>query len=69
MWSQACNVAFNNLKTKLISAPVLTYPRFDLEAGPFTVYTDASGTGLGAVLEQDDQVVALFSQSQNVSTV
>jgi hypothetical protein len=44
--------AFNTIKTAVISAPVLTLP----DTGPtatFELYTDASGTGVGAVLLQD----------------
>ena len=61
-WTPACSAAFDSLKNELIRAPILTYTRFDHEAGPFTVYTDASGTGLGTVLEQDDKVIAFASR-------
>ena len=43
----------------LTSAPVLTIPT-SLEG--YTVYTDASGTGLGAVLMQHGKVVVYASQ-------
>ena len=47
--------AFNKLKQLLVSAPVLAYPRFQ-SGYPFIVETDASTSGLGAVLaqQQDD---------------
>lgn len=49
MWSQTCQPAFDQLKTCLISPPVLGHPNPCL---PFCVYTDTSNTGLGAVLTQ-----------------
>ena len=48
-WSTECTKAFNDLKERLISAPILGYPDFKL---PFILETDASFAGLGAVLSQ-----------------
>lgn len=48
-WSPECQQAFESLKGKLVSAPILTPPRYDR---PFVVRTDASEKGLGAVLLQ-----------------
>ena len=48
-WTEGCDNAFVQLKKCLTQAPVLVYPRFDAE---FFLETDASGTGLGAVLSQ-----------------
>ena len=45
--------AFDSLKQALTSAPVLVTPDVSSTA-TFTLYTDASGFGLGAVLLQDN---------------
>ncbi len=50
-WSEACQEAFDALKTRCIEAPILAYPNFDKI---FIVHTDASGMGLGAILYQAD---------------
>ena len=57
-WSEECESSFQDLKSRLTSAPILT-----ILAGitGFTVYTDTSGSGLGAVLMQDGRVVAYAS--------
>ena len=46
-WSPECEDAFNQLKSALLSTPILGYPRLD-EA--LVVDTDASDVRLGAVL-------------------
>lgn len=48
-WGQDQERAFNVLKDKLTSPPILGYPDF---SKPFELHTDACGTGLGAVLYQ-----------------
>ena len=48
-FNQVCRNSFNILKDKLISSPILSYPDSDLE---FYLNTDASTTGLGAILSQ-----------------
>ena len=48
-WDKHCQTAFEELRHRLTTTPVLTYPRFD---SPFLVDTDASNHGLGAVLSQ-----------------
>lgn len=48
-WTENCQQAFDLLKTKLISAPILRYPDFEQ---PFILTTYASNYALGAVLSQ-----------------
>ena len=48
-WRPACDEAMQKLKERLTTAPVLAYPLFEK---PYTVETDASISGLGAVLSQ-----------------
>ena len=62
-WTSECQIAFSTLKQKLTQAPILAYPRFDSEAPPFILQTDASAVGIGAVLEQDGHVVAYASRT------
>ena len=49
-WGPAQQTAFDTIKEKLSSPPVLSYADF---AKPFVVHTDASLNGLGAVLYQE----------------
>ena len=51
-WTGLCHEAFEKLKEKLTTAPILAYPNFSLL---FILYTDASYQGLGAILAQKDQ--------------
>ncbi len=48
-WSPEAEEAFRKVKTALTSEPVLRAPDFSC---PFLLQTDASDTGLGAVLSQ-----------------
>ncbi|KAL0546378.1 hypothetical protein IC582_016286 [Cucumis melo] len=58
VWSKACEDSFQNLKQKLVTAPVLTVPD---GSGSFVIYSDASKKGLGCVLMQQGKVVAYAS--------
>ena len=48
----ACQVAFDKLKENLMKQPILRQPVPDRK---FTLYTDASGFALGAILSQKDE--------------
>ena len=61
-WDTACQEAFDCLKTVLIQAPVLAFSDFNSSAAPFQLQTDASGVGVGAVLEQNGHVIAYASR-------
>jgi len=49
-WTEDCRTDFRELKSKLIEAPILTYPQ---SQGSFILGTDLSDFGIGAVLSQE----------------
>ena len=51
-WSEQCQQAFEELRSRLVSHPIIGFPDMNK---PFTLTTDASGTGLGYVLSQKDK--------------
>jgi hypothetical protein len=59
VWSSDCEVSYQTLKNKLVSAPILALPK---SGKRFTVYTDASRIGLGYVLMQESRVIAYGSR-------
>lgn len=63
-WDDNCQTSFESIKTHLISAPVLSCPNFEV---PFSLQTDASDYGLGAVLSQQhedgEKVICYLSRS------
>lgn len=66
-WSPQFQEAFEKLKAHLTSPPILGHPNLQL---PFMVYTDASDTGLCAVLTQRkiqglEEVIAYASRTLN----
>ena len=65
MWSEACKAAFDKLKEKLSTAPILRGPNWTL---PFHISSDASDIAIGAVLgHQDGQVpYAIYYVSKNL---
>ena len=62
-WSAEWQEAFKQLKEALSTASVLAYPHFRANADQFVLHTDASESGLGWVLKQDNRVVAYASKS------
>ena len=63
-WTTECQQAFEKLKEWLLCAPLLRFPN---ERDIFTLCTDASLTGIGAVLSQNqdnaEKVIAYASKS------
>ncbi|GJX40417.1 putative reverse transcriptase domain-containing protein [Tanacetum coccineum] len=58
-WGDKREAAIQTLKTKFCSAPILALPQ---GAKNFIVYCDASHKGLGAVLMQNEKVIAYTSR-------
>ena len=63
-WSDTHQYAFEQIKALIASAPVLNRPSFEHQ---FIIHTDASDTGLGAVLTQnidgDERVLTFASRT------
>jgi hypothetical protein len=59
VWSDKCQISFEELKKRLTTAPVLIL--LDLNK-KFSTYCDASHQGLRCVLMQEDRVVAYASR-------
>ncbi|PKU85788.1 RNA-directed DNA polymerase [Dendrobium catenatum] len=62
LWTEAQQTSFETIKLALTTAPVLALPDF---SKPFQVDTDASATGVGAVLSQDERPIEFFSEKLN----
>ena len=58
-WTDECEASFQELKKRLVTAPVLILPDICKD---FQVYCDASCLGLGGVLMQDGRVVLYASR-------
>ena len=61
-WTQESAESFQRLKASLTETLVLAYPRFDKQASTI-VQMDASNVGLGAVLEQNQQMIGYASRT------
>ncbi|XP_042415186.1 uncharacterized protein LOC122004349 [Zingiber officinale] len=64
--TEAQEKAFNTLKEKLSSAPLLLLPDF---SKAFEIEYDASGIGIGVVLMQENRSITYFSEKLNGATL
>jgi hypothetical protein len=60
VWTLVQQTSFEALKQALLSALVLALPDF---TRPFSIETDASSTGIGVVLQQDDHPLAFVRKA------
>ena len=65
-WTTECENTFQELKRRLVSAPVLAIPKGNEQ---FVIYSDASKKGLGCVLMQKGRVIAYASRRLCLSSV
>ena len=65
-WSEDCQAAFNQLKTRPTTSPITAFPDF---SQAFRLYTDASTAGLGAILAQvregKERIICCASRALN----
>ena len=65
-WSEDCQAAFDQLKTRLTTSPITAFPDF---SQAFRLYTDASMAGLGAILAQvregKERIICCASRALN----
>ena len=65
-WSAECQAAFDQLKHLLTTSPITTFPDF---SQAFRLYTDASTTGLSAILAQvhdgKERIICCASRALN----
>jgi hypothetical protein len=58
-WLEECEQSFQELKQRLVTAPILT---ISSGTGKFVIYSDASHNGLGCALIQQGKVIAYASR-------
>ena len=67
-WENEQNQAFETLKERLVTSPILGYANYSL---PYKLHTDASGDALGTVLYQEQEgmkrVISYASRGLNKS--
>jgi hypothetical protein len=61
-WTEEAEKSFRILKDKITKRPILVLPDF---GKTFQVRCDASGLTIGAVLSQDNRLIAYFSEKLN----
>jgi hypothetical protein len=61
-WIEEAERSFNILKEKITERPIPVLTNFEKT---FKVRCDASGVAIGAVLSQDNRIVAYFSEKMN----
>ncbi|GFX61651.1 retrovirus-related Pol polyprotein from transposon 297 [Trichonephila clavipes] len=61
-WSGEAQDSFDQIKRTLTEAPILQLPNFSEQ---FNLFTDASGVGIGAVLQQNQKPTAFASRTLN----
>ena len=66
-WTNECQTAFDDLRHRLVSAPILAFPDYNRE---FILDTDASDDGIGAVLSQvqDDGTEHVIAYASRILT-
>lgn len=60
VYNDSATTTFHILKDALVTTPILASPDYDK---PFIIDTDASGSGIGAVLMQQGHPIAYISKS------